>query len=121
MFFRRTYFRWTYFRPVYKVDIFSTTNKLNITTQKLMKFEVKLKKQVRLGQVGIGSKKKISLYWELKIQAKPIRKSQPKPKKTSKTDLTWLSKKCPVENMSSFYTGQKCVHRKCVRRKYVRR
>ena len=86
-----------------------------------MKFEVKLKKQVRLGQIGIGSKKKISLYWELKIQAKPIRKSQPKPKKTSKTDLTWLSKKCPVENMSSFYTGQKCVHRKCVRRKYVRR
>ena len=68
-----------------------------------MKFEVKPKKQVRLGQVGIGSKRKSHYICKLKIQAKPIRKSQAK--KTSKNDFTWLSKKCLVENMSSLYTG----------------
>jgi len=44
-----------------------------------MKFEVKPKKQVRLGQVGIGSKRKSHYICKLKIQAKPIRKSQAKP------------------------------------------
>ena len=75
-----------------------------------MKFEVKPKKQVRLGQVGIGSKRKSHYICKLKIQAKPIRKSQANLKKpsqaekTSKNDLTWLWKICPlyilVENVS---------------------
>ena len=96
-----------------------------------MKFEVKPKKQVRLGQVGIGSKRKSHYICKLKIQAKPIRKSQAKPirksqanlKKSSQSEKAKPSRKnkqkwsyLAVENMSSLYTG-----RKCVRRKYVRR
>ena len=88
-----------------------------------MKFEVKPKKQVRLGQVGIGSKRKSHYICKLKIQAKPIRKSQANLKKSSQSEKAKPSRKnkqkwsyLAVENMSSLYTG-----RKCVRRKYVRR
>ena len=82
-----------------------------------MKFEVKPKKQVRLGQVGIGSKRNLIIYasWKSKPsqskEVKPIQSEKVKPSRKNQAKMILLgfrknvpSKICPlyilVENVS---------------------